>query len=203
MAHERCCHAGCHRAPRERPKSARATQNGPEHNLVQGGGSGEPSANLSPAMLRLPISILCAACAAAAVAAPASIADPGTTGGVTAIEPPTLSPQGGLEGPRGETAAPPAQAAGARDGRPTSPGKARTDAGRAAQSTAQPETTTAPLAGAAAASQPSSPTAAPASSGGGGGSLPRTGFALAALVAVGTGFLLTGYALRYSKTLDG
>jgi hypothetical protein len=50
--------------------------------------------------------------------------------------------------------------------------------------------------------EPAATTAAP-SSGTGDGGLPHTGFAVAALVAMGTGFLLTGFALRYSRALDG
>ncbi|MFL5868893.1 MAG: hypothetical protein ACJ766_17455 [Thermoleophilaceae bacterium] len=145
--------------------------------------------------------VLLSLCAALLVSAAPAAADPGTTGGVPAIEPPALSPQGGVDGPRGDGQATAARAGGHKsDGRaaPSAPPAAASQARTAAASPAAP-------AGHAAATRPSaSATASASSSGGsaGGGGLPRTGFALAALVAIGTGFMLTGYALRYSRGLD-
>src|SRR4051812_44509475 len=134
--------------------------------------------------------------AAIAVLAPAApaLADPGTTGGVPAIEPPAISAQGGVPGPT--SAEPPAAAAAAQaeNNTPTTTTPATTAPETPADKT--PNTVDVPLA------EPSSatgPTATTSPSSGGGGGLPHTGFALAALVAVGTGFFLTGYALRYSR----
>jgi hypothetical protein len=159
-------------------------------------------------MLRLAIPILSAACASAVLVAGPAAADPDTTGGVRAVEPPTLSSQGGLDSPRADapaTAAHAERAGGSTaPARPATPpatnSKAPADAGRAPAAEATPA---APAARAS--SQPAASVEPSASSGegGGGGGLPHTGFALDALIAVGTGFLLTGYALRYSRRLDG
>src|SRR4051812_7109186 len=134
---------------------------------------------------------------AALPAAPA-LAARGTTGGPPARVPPVVSPEGGVDGPR---SAPSAAAATAGDQAPADPApapapKAAAPAAPVAHASQSPgdESTADP-------SPATEPAAASPSSGGGG--LPHTGFALAALVAVGTGFFLTGYALRYSRALDG
>jgi hypothetical protein len=160
-------------------------------------------------MLKLAISTLVAASATTVLAAPA-LGDPGTTGGLPASEPPALSPQGGVSAPGG-TSQPPAEA--------TAP---EPEAAQTGESPGEPPPATAPTApdpptdegdstGEPPPGQPSpqpSPGAAPAASragsgGSSGGGLPSTGFALASLIALGTGFVLTGYALRYSRMLDG
>jgi hypothetical protein len=147
-------------------------------------------------MLKLATRILCAATAAAVLAPAPALADPGTTGGVPAIEPPALSPQGGVSGQG--TASPTPQATQTQespgepppDTTPTTPDASPDEGDSTVEApTNEPSST-----------QPSA-SAAPSSSSGGG--LPHTGFALAALIAVGTGFFLTGYALRYSRALDG
>src|SRR3954454_989106 len=132
-----------------------------------------------------------------APAAPA-LADPGTTGGVPAIEPPAISAQGGVPGPT--SAEPPAAAAAAQaeNNTPTTTTPTTTTPATTAPETPAdktPNTVDVPLAEPSSATEP---TATTSPSSGGGGGLPHTGFALAALVAVGTGFFLTGYALRYS-----
>jgi len=148
--------------------------------------------------------VLLSLCAALLVSAAPAAADPGTTGGVPAIEPPALSPQGGVDGPRGD-----GQATAARAGGHKSDGRAASSAPPAAASQARTAAASpaAPAAHAAATRPTASPTASASASASvgsaGGGGLPRTGFALAALVAIGTGFMLTGYALRYSRGLDG
>jgi hypothetical protein len=152
-------------------------------------------------MLPLATRILCAAFATALLAATPALADPGTTGGLPAVEPPVLSPQGGVDGSRSTGQAIAAQAGadtpGADEPASTTPTtttpETPSEDGRSTVEVPVTEPSS---------SQPSA-SATPVSSGGGGGGLPRTGFALAALVAVGTGFLLTGYALRYSRALDG
>jgi hypothetical protein len=149
-------------------------------------------------MLELATRTLCAALVVALLAAAPAFADPGTTGGLPAIDAPSLSPQGGVRehGP----AAPVPQAAQTGespgepppDSTPTTPDSSPDEGDSTVEVPANQPASTQPSAG-----------AAPSSSSGGGGGLPRTGFALAALIAVGTGFFLTGYALRYSRALDG
>jgi hypothetical protein len=158
-------------------------------------------------MLRLAIPIFSAACASAVLAAAPAAADPDTTGGVPAVEPPALSAQGGLDSPKAEAPATAAQAERERGSSPPSPAAtppATTSKAPAAPGRATAAETPAAMPAAPASSQPAA-SVEPSSSSGDravGGGLPHTGFALAALIAVGTGFLLTGYALRYSRTLD-
>jgi hypothetical protein len=148
-------------------------------------------------MPHLAIRTICAACVAALLATAPAAADPATSGGLEAGAPLTLSPAGGLNGPR---AAPEARSAQmSQEPTTTAPASPSTTA-----TTPDEGGTTAQVPVTEPAERPASPATIPASSrGGGGGGLPHTGFAVAALLAVGTGFFLTGYALRYSRTLDG
>ncbi|HEY1358571.1 MAG TPA: hypothetical protein VGF21_09715 [Thermoleophilaceae bacterium] len=136
----------------------------------------------------------------AVLAAGPAAAEPGTTGGLPAGAPPVISPQGGLTGPAPEPATAASTAGGQKADNPpaaspqpaAAPPTAQPSQSPGDESTADPSPATEPAA-----------SAAPASGGGGSGLLPHTGFALAALIAVGTGFFLTGYALRYARALDG
>lgn len=120
------------------------------------------------------------------------------TGGLTAQTPPAVSPQGGVRGP---AAIAPPEATHAREEKaPGDPAPVTTTPqapARQSQSGSDEPLDPSPATERA--------TSGSASSGGGstGGGLPHTGFAVAALVAIGTGFFLTGYALRYSRALDG
>ena len=150
-------------------------------------------------MLKLAIRTLGACCLAALLCAAPAAGDPGTTGGVAAGEPPLLSPEGGVQGPAGAPEALAAQSGEEPSGggesptatipTPTVPDPAPDEGDSQVESAATPPSSSA------------APASDPEPSGGSG--LPRTGFAVAALVALGTGFFLTGYALRYSRTLDG
>jgi hypothetical protein len=150
-------------------------------------------------MLSLANRILLGTLTALLLGAAPAVADPGTTGGVPAAEPPVLSPQGGLAG---SSQVPPATAAQTEEEAPGTDEPATTT-----PTTTTPEeptgdgdsTVDVPAADPA----PETESAVRPSTSSGGGGLPRTGFALAALIAIGSGFVLTGYALRYSRALDG
>jgi hypothetical protein len=147
-------------------------------------------------MPHLAIRTISAACVAALLAAAPAAADPATSGGLEARAPLTLSPAGGLDGPR---AAPePRGAQTSQEPTTTAPTPPT-----ATTTTPDEGDTTVRVPVSEPSERPASRATIPASSRGGGGGLPHTGFAVAALLAVGTGFFLTGYALRYSRTLDG
>jgi hypothetical protein len=150
-------------------------------------------------MLWLINRILPAVAATLLVAAAPAVADPDTTGGLPAGEPPVISPQGGVNV---SGAGRPATAAQTGDDTPGTDGPTDTTPTETAPETPAEEddsTVDVPVADPAPETEPAATTSAPS----GGGGLPHTGFAVAALVAIGTGFVLTGYALRYSRALDG
>jgi hypothetical protein len=147
-----------------------------------------------PLTRTLPAAVL----AALLLAAPAA-ADTAATGGVAAQDVPVLGPSGGVAGPSEPPRARAAQAA------PETP--AREDP---ASSVPHEDPITARDAPEAHSTQNAPADQSRERSSGGtestasssGGALPHTGFALAFLIALGTCFFLTGYALRYSRALD-
>jgi hypothetical protein len=148
-----------------------------------------------------------AALAAALLLASPAAAHPATTGGLPAQHVPALGPSGGLSGPPGGPAAVTAQTDDVPPQGPEPvtpepegpPEEQSTDGDEPAGGVPTDGESDNERGGVASTSASGGSSAG---GGSGGGPLPHTGFALAALVALGTGFVLTGYALRYSRALD-